>query len=184
MSSVFSFELYKVDRYYSLSLCMDMIIRSTRTGLSLLYFKPVPEWVFQERPRRLLYLDFDKYLLFDISLTEEVCFCSARCSCDGFKLSNFLCHCCQAVDHHRTQVFKLWLMVCHRLWILCRGHPALLPEHSEPGYISAIKHGADFIECDVHFTRWHELLTLWERQLITIFLILSIGGEYTLNLCN
>lgn len=34
-----------------------------------------------------------------------------------------------------------------------RGHPALLPEHSEPGYISAIKHGADFIECDVHFTR-------------------------------
>ena len=41
-----------------------------------------------------------------------------------------------------------------------RGHPALLPEHSETGYISAIKHGADFIECDVHFTRWHELLTL------------------------
>merc|ERR1712032_926624 len=34
-----------------------------------------------------------------------------------------------------------------------RGHPALMPEHSEPGYVSAINAGADFIECDVHFTR-------------------------------
>ena len=28
-----------------------------------------------------------------------------------------------------------------------------MPEHSEPGYVSAIAAGADFIECDVHFTR-------------------------------
>ena len=37
-----------------------------------------------------------------------------------------------------------------------RGHPALMPEHSEPGYVSAITAGADFIECDVHFTRCNQ----------------------------
>ena len=39
------------------------------------------------------------------------------------------------------------LIVAHR------GHPGAFPEHSEPGFLSALSHGADFLECDVHLTR-------------------------------
>ena len=51
------------------------------------------------------------------------------------------------IGHRCYQSFNLVSLLLHR------GHPALMPEHSEPGYVSAITAGADFIECDVHFTR-------------------------------
>eukprot|EP00736_Rhodelphis_marinus_P005062 Rmarinus@m.29164 len=37
-----------------------------------------------------------------------------------------------------------------------RGSPGILPEHTLEGYHRAVDDGADFIECDVHFTADNE----------------------------
>ena len=154
-----------------------MIIRSTRTGLSRLYVKPVPEWVFQDRTNTS-----EGYL---IETLTNIYFLTSAWLRMSVLLSTLAPVVVLSFLIFFATVAKPLTIIGHRCsnsdWYFVtefgRGHPALLPEHSEPGYISAIEHGADFIECDVHFTRWLELLTLWERQLITVFSDSIYGGE-------